>query len=320
MESSERAPVRATLPDEERAVERSPEVEESPPGLERIRRFLATPWIRGIWLWLRLIGRGLRRAWRWTSKNAGPIVRGLERAATTGAEVARRTAEAGRIAKDAGKRVGRWASRRRGEGARGRFDEGLSGAAEGLDEWGGKLDREATDATEVLDSLGEVAGALAGGASALDREEPDSSPARRVVKPVAELPPAPVPEALPEPRRPRREPEERPAPADEGEAVGAGQDDRLADALARVRKLGRRRPRGPLRALILEIVAIQGSVTTAELAGWLGMGAKHLQKTHLRPMLKAGQLRLLHPDDPTHPEQAYLVADGSRLSASGELG
>ena len=40
------------------AVERRPP---DPPGLGAIRRFFRRPWIQGIWLWLRAIGRGIQR-------------------------------------------------------------------------------------------------------------------------------------------------------------------------------------------------------------------------------------------------------------------
>ena len=45
------------------AVERRPP---DPPGLDAFRR----PWIKGIWLWLRAIGRGIRAAWKWLDQNA----------------------------------------------------------------------------------------------------------------------------------------------------------------------------------------------------------------------------------------------------------
>ena len=89
--------------------------------------------------------------------------------------------------------------------------------------------------------------------------------------------------------------------------------------LARVRKLGRRRATGPLRNLILEIVAIREWATADELADWLGMGKRYLRKRHLGPMLDAGRLRLLHPEEPTHPDQAYGVVR-PRPRAAAELG
>ena len=152
-------------PPPDRAVSARSNPEESPPGLDRIRRLLRTPVIRGIWLWLREIGGWLRSAWRWLRKNAGPMLRSLESAAKTGAEVARRTAEAGRIARETGRRVGVWARRRRAAGARGRFDDALADAEEDLREWGGKVEREATGASAVLDSAGDLARALSGGAA-----------------------------------------------------------------------------------------------------------------------------------------------------------
>ena len=284
----------------------TPAAPESPPGLDRIRRFLRTPVIRGTWLWIRAIGRWLRDAWRWLRKNAGPLLRGLARAAETGAEAARRAAEAGRIARETGRSVGAWAKRRRAAGSRGRLDDALSGAEKELRDWGGRVEREATDASGVLDSVSEHAGALSGGEAA--RSEP--APAR---------PPADALPAPPEPERaapPERLPESPAAPAPRSGGAAA-KSDLLGEALARVRKLGRRRRTGPLRDLILEIVAIQESATADELAGWLRMGKKYLRKRHLGPMLDAGQLRLLHPDEPTHPEQAYGVVRPHPRAAAG---
>ena len=51
-----------------------------PPGLGAIRRFFRQPWIQGIWAWLCMIGRGIRAAWKWLDRNAGPIARGVEKA------------------------------------------------------------------------------------------------------------------------------------------------------------------------------------------------------------------------------------------------
>lgn len=69
-----------------------------------------------------------------------------------------------------------------------------------------------------------------------------------------------------------------------------------------------------------EMVAIREKATAGELAGWLGMQKKHLKKSHLRPMVETGELRLLYSGDPTHPDQVYLVGDGAGPPSSGELG
>ena len=38
------------------------------------------------------------------------------------------------------------------------------------------------------------------------------------------------------------------------------------------------------------------------------MDTSNLQKRHLRPMTKSGQLALRHPENPRHPEQGYRAA------------
>ena len=309
----------AAPPPERPAVARA-NAKESPPGLDRFRRFLSTPVIRGTLLWVRTIGEWLGAAWRWSRKNAGPILRGLARAAATGAEVARRTAEAGRIATEGGKRLGTWARRRREEGARGRIQDALEDAEEGARTWGPRLHRGGADASGVLDAVSRFAGALAGGRGKHPRR---SLPASAGEEPAT----APAPPELPE-TRVRPQPAEPPAPAlvaeepspePASESPAETTDERFRDLLARAQKLGRRRRRGPLRKLIVEMVAIRKKATAGELAGWLGMQKKHLKKSHLRPMVEAGELRLLHPEEPTHPDQAYLVGGGG-LPSSGELG
>ena len=69
--------------------EETPAAPPEPPGLGAIRRFFRRPWIQGIWLWLRAIGRGLRAGWKWLDKNAGPIARGIEKAGNTAVRASR---------------------------------------------------------------------------------------------------------------------------------------------------------------------------------------------------------------------------------------
>ena len=76
----------------------------------------------------------------------------------------------------------------------------------------------------------------------------------------------------------------------------------------RICALGKRRRSKPLRALILDICAYRKWTTVGDLADWLGMDASNLQKRHLRPMLKSGELRLRYPENRSHPEQAYGAA------------
>ena len=76
----------------------------------------------------------------------------------------------------------------------------------------------------------------------------------------------------------------------------------------RIRALGKRRRSIPLRHLILGICTFRQWTTVGELAEWLGMDESNLQKRHLRPLLKSGQLRLRHPENKSYPEQAYRAA------------
>ncbi len=76
----------------------------------------------------------------------------------------------------------------------------------------------------------------------------------------------------------------------------------------RIRALGKRRRSKPLRQLVLDICSFREWTTVGDLADWFGMDASNLQKRHLRPMLKSGQLRLRYPENRSHPEQAYRAA------------
>ncbi len=294
--------------------------EESPPGLDRFRRFLRTPVIRGTWLWIRKIGEWLGAAWRWSRKNAGPLLHGLARAAATGAEVARRAAEAGRIATEGGKRLRTWTRRRRAEGASGRIQDALEDAEEGARTLGPRLHRGGADASGVLDAVSRFAGALAGGRRKRSGKSlPASGGEEPATTPAPELPETPAPPQLAEPPAPALA-AEAPSPEPASESPAGTAEERFQDVLDRARKLGRRRRRGPLRKLIVEMVAIREPATAGELAGWLGMQKKHLKKAHLRPMVETGELRLHHPEEPTHPDQAYLVGDRAGPPSSGELG
>lgn len=299
--------------------------EEKPPGLDRVRRLLRHPAVRGTWLWIRQIGRWLRAGWRWLSANAGPLLASVARAAATGAEIARRASAAGRIARQTGSRMGNWSRRRRASGARGRFDDALSDAQAGLSKWGGTVEREAADASGVLDSVGELARTLSGGdagrGGARSAKRASAAAANPLPEPVDSEPVAPLPE--PEDSEPADPlPPIGPDLADLGAPPSKGaaaEPDPMENVRARIRKLGRRRRTGPLRQLIRDLVAIHGWTTADELAGWLGMGKKYLRRRHLNPMLDAGRLRLRHPDDATHPEQAYALPRRSS-GASGASG
>ena len=60
-----------------------------------------------------------------------------------------------------------------------------------------------------------------------------------------------------------------------------------------------------LRVLILDICLLRQWTTAAELAGWVSMHQPSLVARHIRPLLKAGLLKLKAPDRPSSPQQAY---------------
>ena len=42
------------------------------------------------------------------------------------------------------------------------------------------------------------------------------------------------------------------------------------------------------------------------------------RRKHLDPLIRAGLIRMTHPDEPNHPEQAYVVTEaGLALSNAG---
>ncbi len=222
-----------------------------PPGLPAIRRFFDRPWLRGVGAWLRYLGRGIRRGWRFFDRNAGPIARGLAAAGRTAENVSRGAVRVGRAAIRIGDRLG---PDRGGPRLR-RIGEGVTRAGSEAEGFAG----------EVAD-LGTSLASLAGG------------------KPESASLPKPLPGKLP--------PE-----ADLPQAIRE-----------RIRALGKRRRKKPLRALILEICAMREWTTVGELADWFRMDTSNLQRRHLRPMLKAGQLELRHPEQTSHPQQAYRTA------------
>ena len=351
MGSSEMSAGRAAPPDPARAAAPAVKNEERPPGLDRLRRFFTRGWVRGVWLWARLIGRGIATGVRWVWKNAGPMARGLERAAAAGAEGARRAAAAGRGAKRVGEKLGAWRAERRAAGkGGGRFDRFLAGAGQGLRGAGGRLHREAAGAGAVLESVEEVADALQGESPSVDPPErkPPLAPAARLPAPAAATPTAAEPLSAPDGPRPdptpsdptppdaspparadapppEPSPPQAPRPEESSKATGRRRRTQRAPGAAgrklsarfrrRIASLGKRRRAEPLRELIVEIVRARGWTTTAELAGWLDMEARHLKRTHLRALLLERRLRLRHPDQPRHPQQAYAAADDDATPA-----
>ncbi len=275
---------------------------DDPPGMAAIRRFFGHPVFQGIWAWLRAIGRGIRAVWKWLDRNAGPIARGIEKAGDVAARASRATVHVGQAAVEIGGKVNDWGRQR---GAAGGAKLRRAGAR--IRDFGrhaARIGQRAEDTAETVEDLGgELAGLTEGDGGAkpaatatpLPSPRPAPSATSRVRPPE---PPAPSP--APPPAAPAEPPPDTAAPQP-GEADGA-----LPEAFhERIRALGKRRRSKPLRQLIADICAFRKWTTVGELAGWLGMDASNLQKRHLRPLLKAGRLRLRHPDNPRHPEQAY---------------
>ena len=55
----------------------------------------------------------------------------------------------------------------------------------------------------------------------------------------------------------------------------------------------------------------------AEIMGELGLTHRtFFRRNHLEPLLAGGVLRMTHPDQPKHPNQAYVLTDaGAKLKA-----
>lgn len=65
---------------------------------------------------------------------------------------------------------------------------------------------------------------------------------------------------------------------------------------------------------IIRIICKDYNLTFRQLATLLDREAESLQRSRLRPMVKSGQLRLLYPDEPNHPRQAYRTNPDWNLS------
>jgi hypothetical protein len=67
-----------------------------------------------------------------------------------------------------------------------------------------------------------------------------------------------------------------------------------------------------LRRVIKKLCA-RGAMTPADLASVLGKtDVANFVRAHLAPMVDAGELERTHPENPTHPRQAYRVIGTGR--------
>ena len=305
---------------------------ETPPGFDRIRRFVVRPRLRlwrigvGIWLWIRWIGRALGRLVRWIARLLPRLSRAL-----------RFTAFLGRRAQNFGASIG--AVGRNWSSAHGR----LGGWGDRLTRFGGRLVGGGASLTRVGDG-----GAVLTKAASRFLEADSGSEAA-----AAGAPPGPG-ETLPAETRPARTGGRRPVarPRDEGPEVGRAPPPRVAPAkpsraplpqpappaLARtpgppvsglpvpdpvplpddlpfplanqIRGLGQRPGRDRVERLILEITEVRGWTAPKDLAAWLGLTLAYLSRRYLTPMTQAGRLVRRYPHRPTHPDQAYRSARG----------
>ena len=285
-----------------------------PPGLDAIRRFFRQPWIQGIWAWLCMIGRGIQAAWKWLDKNAGPIARGIEKAGNTAARVSRGAVKVGHAAREIGGKLGEWGrDRRDAGGAR------LRRMGQGLRHFGSRATRigtQAEDLAEDVEDLGEELVSITGddnteSSRARAPETRDRRSSDRHRGPAGPRNPRVADSGKARALPPRADSPSSPVEStSEAAALPAGDPTgELPEVLHdRIRALGKRRRSKPLRQLILDICTFREWTTVGELAAWLGMDESNLQKRHLRPLLKSGQLRLRHPENKSHPEQGYHAA------------
>ena len=170
-----------------------------------------------------------------------------------------------------------------------------------------RIGTQAEDVAESVEDLGEELVSITGAEDGKKRAALASTPESRKTRPSASR-------RLKPPARPTQVPAPRatppPGPAPEAAALAQGDPNGEFPEVfhERIRALGKRRRSKPLRQLILDICTFREWTTVGELAEWLGTDASNLQKRHLRPMLKAGQLRLRYPENKSHPEQGYRAA------------
>ena len=150
--------------------------------------------------------------------------------------------------------------------------------------------------------------------------QPQPQPEPAPPGPSPEPPPAPQPEPQPEPPT---EPQPEPAPPEPQPAPPTATPPSPPPKPAppepappdlkglprvlhrRALALGPRPDHEVLRVLILDICLLRQWTTAAELAGWVSMHQPSLVARHIRPLLKAGLLKLKAPDRPSSPQQAY---------------
>jgi ATP-dependent DNA helicase RecG len=125
-------------------------------------------------------------------------------------------------------------------------------------------------------------------------------PTERLLNPTAELTSNPVDEDARPSGTPAASSSAKPLPTGlQGNLQGLPTE--LADA---VRELGQRASPARIRAVIRRLCAWR-TLSSERISEILGRNQHHIITTHLRPMLRDGELAYLYPDQPAHPQQAY---------------
>jgi len=101
---------------------------------------------------------------------------------------------------------------------------------------------------------------------------------------------------------------EFPALRPELEALRSELPDPLRSELDR---LGKRATPEELERVIVRLTAWR-ALSLDELSGLTGRAADHLRKRTIKRLLAAGHVVYTHPDEPNHPDQKYVAAEGAR--------
>ena len=59
----------------------------------------------------------------------------------------------------------------------------------------------------------------------------------------------------------------------------------------------------------------------ADIVGELGIRHRgYFRRTHLKPLLRGGVLRMTHPGQPKHPDQAYVLTEAGAVLKTHRAG
>ena len=100
----------------------------------------------------------------------------------------------------------------------------------------------------------------------------------------------------------------RAAPVGRGNGEAAGAEHLPEELRQLVAGVKGRAPLERVHAVILALCRHR-PMSKGELAGVLERSTKYIQQACLEPLVKAGRLRMLHPEAPRHPAQRYVSVD-----------